>query len=215
MTARRNELALLALGVLPIIIGLCCYARMPESMASHWNSDGVVDGTMSRFWGVFLIPAIIVVLTALFYAIPKIDPLKENIKSFIAYYYGLVYVIVLFLTGIYVITLMWNLGKHVDFQVVMPIGLGALIFFIGSILTKMRRNWFVGIRTPWTLSSDSVWEKTHKLGAWLFRISGVLVLFGALFPDYLLGFILIPVLGTALYLVLYSYLEFKKEQAAR
>jgi uncharacterized membrane protein len=212
MTERKNEFALLVLGALPIIIGLCFYSQMPEVMASHWNAQGVPDGTMGKFWGVFLFPAIIVALTLLFFAIPKIDPLKQNIHSFITYYYGLAYVILLFMTGMYVITLLWNLGNHVDFRMVMPIGLGALFFFIGTILTKVKRNWFVGIRTPWTLSSDTVWEKTHKIGGFLFRICGVVVMLGAFFPNYILPFILVPVLGTTAYLILYSYLEFRKEQ---
>jgi uncharacterized membrane protein len=215
MTARKNEFALLALGALPIIIGLCFYPHMPEQMATHWDSQGVVNGTMGKFWGVFLVPAIMVALALLFTAAPKIDPLKGNIKAFASTYYSLVCVVMLFVTGIYVISLLWNLGDHVDFRMVIPIGLGALFFFIGSILTKVRRNWFVGIRTPWTLSSDTVWEKTHKVGSVMFRAAAVVVMLGAFFPNYIMPFILAPVLGTSAFLILYSYLEFRKEQTAR
>jgi len=90
--------------------------------------------------------------------------------------------------------------------------LGFLFFYIGMIMKHLKRNWFIGIRTPWTISSDKVWDKTHKLGGILFRISGVITIFGIFFKNYLLWFVLAPLLVSAVWLIVYSYLEYRKEQ---
>jgi uncharacterized membrane protein len=84
-----------------------------------------------------------------------------------------------------------------------------LFYYIGVLLQFVKRNWFIGIRTPWTMSSDVVWEKTHRLGAKMFRASGIIALAGAFIPKYALALILLPVLFTAAYLIYYSYREYK------
>jgi uncharacterized membrane protein len=91
-------------------------------------------------------------------------------------------------------------------------GLALLIASAGVVLLNSKRNWFIGIRTPWTLSSDTVWEKTHKLGAILFEISALVMLFGILLPDYLLPIIFVPIALSAVVTIFYSYVEFKKEK---
>jgi uncharacterized membrane protein len=90
--------------------------------------------------------------------------------------------------------------------------IGLLFFYIGILLENAKRNWFIGIRTPWTLSSEKVWNKTHKLGSKMFKISGIIVLIGFLFQKYVTYFILIPTLFVAFYLVIYSYVEYRKEK---
>ena len=81
---------------------------------------------------------------------------------------------------------------------------------MGVLIEKSKRNWFVGIRTPWTLSSDRVWEKTHKIGGKLFKIAGAIVIIGMFFPDYLTWFILVPILIAAIFPVIYSYFEYRR-----
>jgi uncharacterized membrane protein len=93
----------------------------------------------------------------------------------------------------------------------MPIGLGLLFFYIGILCENAKRNWFIGIRTPWTLSSDKVWDKTNKLGGKLFKIAGVVALFGIFFRSYTMYFVLVPAISFAVYTIVYSYLEYRKE----
>ena len=81
-------------------------------------------------------------------------------------------------------------------------------------MRQAKRNFFIGIRTPWTLSSDHVWDETHRLGSILFIASGILALFGAFFPDYAIWFILVPVLGSTLFLLVYSYILYQRETNA-
>ena len=93
-----------------------------------------------------------------------------------------------------------------------PVSIGLLFFYIGVLCENSKRNWFVGIRTPWTLSSDKVWDKTHKLGGKLFKIAGIIALIGIFFQNYVVYFILIPTFSVSIYLIVYSYVEFRKEK---
>jgi len=86
-----------------------------------------------------------------------------------------------------------------------------LFYYAGILIQNAKRNWFIGIRTPWTLSSEGVWEKTHKLGSKLFKIAAVLILLTLFAPDYFLYSVFL-LIAFSLYLVLYSYLEFRKEK---
>lgn len=89
--------------------------------------------------------------------------------------------------------------------------MGLLFIYIGWMLRKAKRNFFIGIRTPWTLSSDKVWDKTHQLGSILFMISGVLALIGSLFGSNAIWFVMVPLLGSTMFLVVYSYMLYQRE----
>jgi len=78
------------------------------------------------------------------------------------------------------------------------------------LLEKSERNWFIGIRTPWTMSSDKIWHKTHILGGKLFKIAGIIAIIGIFFGKIAFFFIIIPMILFAIYLVVYSYLEYRK-----
>jgi uncharacterized membrane protein len=88
---------------------------------------------------------------------------------------------------------------------------GLLIFYIGFILPKAKRNWFVGIRTPWTLSSDIVWEKTHKLGGILFKLVGAITIFGIFINEVAFYLTIFSAIGVSIFLFIYSYFIFCAE----
>ena len=88
-----------------------------------------------------------------------IDPLRANIMAFKGYYYGFVLALIAFFFIVYLQNVLWNLGTQISFGLTLPILLGCLFFFIGIVFEKTKRNWFFGIRTPWTVSSDEVWER--------------------------------------------------------
>jgi uncharacterized membrane protein len=184
---------------------------MPEEMASHWNAKGEANGYMSKFWGLFLMPFILVGVALYFNVIPRIDPLKANIEKFRKYYDGFIILFFIFMLSIHFQVILWNLGVKISPNVTLPIGLGVLFFYIGILCENAKRNWFIGIRTPWTLSSERVWEKTHKTGGKLFKIAGIIVFVGVFFWSYALFFILVPVILVAAYTIIYSYVEYQKE----
>jgi uncharacterized membrane protein len=152
----------------------------------------------------------ILVLTILFLVIPKIDPLKKNIKKFEKYYLWFIIVFILFMFLVQTQVILWNLSIKISPNILFPVGIGILFFYIAILLKKAKRNWFIGIRTPWTLSNDKVWDKTHKLGSKLFFIAGIFSIAGFFFNQYAWLFIIAPVLVFSIFLVVYSYIVFRK-----
>jgi len=208
---RKSGIIVLGVILLSFIIGIYFYPQMPEKIASHWNAQGQVDGYMSKFWGLFLMPLLSMMLFLLFIAIPKIDPLKHNIEKFREYYDGFVVLIIVYLFYVYLLTIFWNIG--IRFNMVQPLApaMGILFYYIGILIENAKRNWFIGIRTPWTLSSEKVWEKTHKIGGKLFKTAGAFAFIGVFFQSYALFFILVPIILVAAYTIIYSYFEYQKE----
>jgi uncharacterized membrane protein len=216
MTTKLTLVTVLILIAFAILAGLLTWNRLPEQMASHWNMNDQVDGTLPKFWGVFLIPLMALGMLALFLILPAIDPLKANIAKFRATFNLFIVFIMAFLLYVHGLTIAWNLGyQEFRMSAAMLPFLGILFIFVGVLLRQAKRNFFIGIRTPWTLSSDLVWEKTHQLGSVLFIASGVLALLGA-FIGGMTAFLLImiPLLGSSLVLVVYSYLLYQAETKA-
>ncbi len=179
MTTKTTFIISIILIAMATIAGLLLWNQLPDQMASHWNANDQVDGTMSKFWGVFLMPLITLGMLALFLVIPNIDPLKANIAQFRESFNLFIVLIIAFMLYVYGLTLAWSLGYQ-DFKMseaMLPF-MGVLFIAIGFMLRKAKRNFFIGIRTPWTLSSDSVWDKTHQLGSILFMISGAFAIVG-------------------------------------
>jgi len=147
----------------------------------------------------------------LYLVMPLIDPLKTNLKSFQKYYDGLWATIFAFMLYVFGLQLAWNLGARFDFGHALIPALAALWYFLGVVLGKVKRNWFMGIRTPWTLSSDVVWEKTHALGGQLFKIAAVISLAGLFLRGPLVVLALVvPVLVVSVVTVVYSYVIYRQ-----
>ncbi len=210
----KKQIIPIGIIVLAFFIGIYFYPQMPEQMASHWNAEGQVDGYLPKFWALFLMPILSFGLYLLFIVIPKIDPLKENIEKFRNYYDTFVIIFICFLFYIYLVTIFWNLGFQFNMGYVLIPAISVLFYYCGILIENAERNWFVGIRTPWTLSDDGVWKKTHIVGAKLFKIYALLLLVSLLFidlmPQCLVFVILIPAVLIVIYLFVYSYIEYQK-----
>lgn len=208
---RKVTAAITGLVFISFILSIYFYQQVPEQMATHWNSQGEVDGYMSKLWGLFFMPLVITGLVIMFLVIPKIDPKKENIAKFRKYYDGFIVILVLFLVAVHLQTVLWNTGIRINPNSVLPLGIGLLFYYMGILTENAERNWFIGIRTPWTLSSERVWKRTNRLGGKLFRIAGIAAAFGAFFPEFAIYFILVPAIAVAGFSVIYSYMEYQKE----
>jgi len=213
MTTRTTIIVTLILILSATLAGVLLWNKFPEQMASHWDVNDQVNGYMSRFWGVFMMPTIALGMLVLFLVVPNIDPLKANIAQFRNTFNLFIAFIVGFMLYIHVLTLLWNLGyTNIGIGKSMLPAMGLLFILIGSMLRKAKRNWFIGIRTPWTLSSDTVWEKTHQLGGILFMASGVLTFVGGLFGGSVAFWMLmVPLMGSTLFLLVYSYVLYQRE----
>lgn len=198
-----------------LIASAVVYPDLPERMPTHWNFAGEVDGWSPRAWGAWMIPVMILFLWALMRWLPSIDPRGKNYEKFGGAFEGIMLSVMLFTLVLHVIMLRAALGYPVAMERVVPVGVGILLIVIGNLLPRARSNWFVGIRTPWTLSSDRVWEKTHRVGGRLFVAGGVILtlstFLGATWSErVLIAVVVVCSLGA----VVYSYVEWRKEKGA-
>lgn len=194
------------------MVAVAVYGVMPDRMATHWNATGMANGYSGKFWGLFLIPIIMVVIQGLFMVLPKMDPLQKNDRTYKEQFGTMSFIFALFMAYLFGVVAIWNMGIGFDMNRVLAPAFAGLFYSLGMLMKKVKRNWFIGIRTPWTLSSDQVWDRTHALGGELFKLSGLIALLGLVTPRYLIGVMLVPVIASAVVSVVYSYLLFRKQK---
>jgi uncharacterized membrane protein len=210
MTLRRSYVVAAALIALSAVVNALAYPEMPAEMATQWNGAGEVGDRTPKLLALAGLPVLSAVLLGAFAVLPKIDPLGENVATFREQYDTLVVLLVGFLTYLNLLVVGANAGY--DFEMVQALApaVGGLFYYIGVLAEHAERNWFVGIRTPWTISSDEVWKRTHERAAPLFKLAGVVAAFGALVPTYAEFVIAVPVAAVALYATVYSYVEYRR-----
>jgi uncharacterized membrane protein len=210
MSSKLSNIIIAVLIAISVIVGIVLYAQLPGPMPSHWNAAGQVDGYMSKFWGVFLMPIITVGVLALFMVIPAIDPLKANIAQFRGLYNTFMVGFTAYMLYIYALTMFAALGYQFNMTVMIMPAVGLLFIGLGYMMRKAKRNFFIGIRTPWTLSSDYVWEETHKLGSILFMIAGVLTVISGFLGENGVFLLMGAILLAAFVPIIYSYILWQK-----
>ncbi len=209
--SNRNTLILIAVFILAsLAASLALSPQLPELMATHWDELGQANGYSSKSFGLYFLPAMQLGLAVLLYFVPQIDPRRENIRKFRGIYNTFLVIILGFFTYVHILSLVWNLGIKVDFLAWMTPAFAAIFFAAGSMISHAQPNFFIGIRTPWTLSDNTVWQKTHAVGGWAFKISAILSLLGMVFPAQSIWFMMVPLLASALGLVVYSYVLYRQ-----
>lgn len=201
-----------------IILILCSYVLsllaipyLPNEVAIHWNVAGEPDDFMNKWWGALLFPLFLTSITFLLIYLPKIDPRKENYEKFEKAYRIFLHVFVIFFVSLHVVTLAYNMGISIQVDVVVPIGVGGLFIVFGNYMPKIKPNYFFGIRTPWTLENETVWQKTHRVGGKVFVIMGVLVMLTVFAESvWRFVFLLIIVFSGTIYLFVQSYIFSRK-----
>ena len=203
----------LGLIIVSLIVGGMAYGHLPERVPSHWNIHGEIDGYSGRFFGAFGIPLMTLGLYFLMVFLPRIDPKRANYGKFIGAYNTFIVLFVLFMLSLYALILLAAFGYEVDIGIATRIGLGLLFIVTGNYMTKVHHNYFFGIKTPWTLASEKVWVKTHRLGGLLFVAAGVLTA-ASVFLGPEIGFILTigSLIGASVISAVYSYFVFRAEE---
>jgi uncharacterized membrane protein len=189
------------------------YERFPERVITHWNFSGQADGWSGRGFAAFFLPALLIGLYLLFIFIPRLDPEKERYAEFAKVYNAFRNLILLALAVIYFVASLNNIGYEVPVGVWTPAIIGLLFIFLGSYFGKIKKNRFVGIRTPWTMSSETVWNKTHRFGGKIFMLGGALMLLTPIVPQswrlpLFIANIIMLLSGT----VVYSYIVYRQEK---
>ncbi|MCW8844303.1 MAG: SdpI family protein [Gammaproteobacteria bacterium] len=185
------------------------YPQLPDLVPSHWNSQGQVDGYMAKPWGVFLLPALTVGIYLMFLVLPLISPHGFRMEKFGNVVRLFQTVMVLFMSLVAVTALLAARGDDVPVSNITLGGTGMLLLVLGNYMGKVRKNFFIGIRTPWTLASDEVWTRTHRLGGWMFSAGGLLLMLGS-FSALDTRLILTVVVIVALVPVAYSFLLYRR-----
>lgn len=204
-----------ALLVLALMVAgsLILYPCLPDIIPTHWNAGGEIDGYSSRLVGVFLMPGITVLMYLLLLYVPLIDPKRNNYPRFASAYRGIRLGLVLFMGAMHALILTAGLGSPVPIGRLMPLLLGMLMILIGIYLPQIEHNYFVGIRTPWTLADEEVWHRTHRMGGRFFILAGLLCLLGIFLPgSYSFVLVLVAILGASLAAILYSLLIFQQKR---
>lgn len=210
MSTKASVILSFALIALAVAVGIVLYPQLPDPMPSHWDAAGEVDGYMSKFWGVFLMPLMTAGLTLLLVAVPSIDPLRANIEQFRRTYNVFIVGFVAFMLYVYGLTVAAGLGHTFDMGRALLPALGLLFVGVGRMVARAKRNYFIGIRTPWTLADEDVWNATHRLGAWTFTAAGILVITAGVLGAGVSWAVLGALLLAALIPVVYSYLLWRR-----
>ena len=194
--------------LIPIVIGLILWNKLPDQIPIHWNIYGKVDAFSSKAEAVFVLPVFLLAIHRLGTIISIHDPKSENIKGkplFLVFW--ICPVISLVCNSIMYAT---ALGNKVNVEIIMPLFIGALFIVIGNYLPKCKQNHTIGIKIPWTLNDEENWNKTHRLAGFLWVISGIVIMATAFLGAFWFFFVmLVPMVVIP---TVYSYLLYKKKQ---
>ncbi len=206
----KKELPLILISIIPAIFLGYVWKELPQQVPLHWNLQGEVDRYGSKT-ELLIIGALPLVLYALFIFIPKIDP-KKRIEAMGNKYYSIRLITALFITILFTYIIYATNEQSLINPNFMFIILGAFFVLLGNYFKTIKPNYFVGIRTPWTLENDDIWKSTHRLGGKLWVIGGLLIIFSSLFfnkQTALTMFFIITAIITIIPIG-HSYLQFKK-----
>lgn len=209
MKNRKYEILLsTAVCLLPLLAGALLYNRLPETMATHFGIHGEENGWSSRGFAVFGIPLIMAVLNLVLHLSLNADPKRHNMNATLR-------AVSLWITPVLSVlvsslTIGHALGYAVHVEVIVPLLIGLLFIIIGNYMPKTRQSYTMGIRVPWTLASEENWNRTHRLGGFLFVFAGIGMIFTTLlglWSEWLLPVLLV---FPALVPILYSYALYRK-----
>lgn len=211
MKTDRTDLICIGVVFLHFVLVAVFYGDLPDPVPSHWNAQGEVDGFTPKPWGAWLFPMITLGVYLLFVIIPWISPHGFRMESFLGVVRILKLATVLFMFVVGVTVILAARGAPLDpGDIVLP-GVGVLLLVIGNYMGKLRKNFFIGIRTPWTLASDEVWARTHRLGGWTLVIAGLVMILTGLtgWPSMAITVTVVVILA-ALVPVIYSFVIYRK-----
>jgi uncharacterized membrane protein len=183
----------------------------PEQLPVHFNLTGQVDRYGGKIEGLLIIPIVTLLVALLFVVLPRIDPNRERYVEFRPALAVLRLGMVVVLAGVYAVVLLSAFGAQVNVGLIVAGLVGALFVLIGAVIGQLRRNWFFGIRTPWTLSSEEAWSVTHRAGRWVFVAMGLAIaLAGIVQAPWALYLAMLVCLAGVIGLIGYSYVIWRR-----
>lgn len=209
----KMQIAAWILALLPLLLVAAAYRRLPAEVPMQWNFGGQVG--YEPKWHLWLIAGLSPLFAVLFYFLPRFDPKKRNYDKFFGSYVGFQVVMMLFLLMMVGICVVEGLRPGtIDVAMVVCLAVSLLLVYLGNMMPKFRMNWFCGIKTPWTLSSETVWTRTHRLAGRMFFAAGLIGAIGAFIPHNAARIALLfgPLLLATLVPTVQSYRWYRAEQ---
>lgn len=179
----------------------------------HWGLEGVPDRFGSKWEALLTLPIVSAGLTAVFLVLPSFDPRRKNLERSAKLWNAAAIGTVLLIAGLHVFLVLTATGRDLDIRNFLLPGIAGLFLLLGNYLGKSRSNWFAGVRTPWTLSSDYSWDKTHRWAGRLFMLTGALTLFAWFFasPEVALYVMVAAMAATSLISIVLSYVFWRND----
>ncbi len=187
-----------------LVAGAAALPGLPSEVVVHWDLDGTPDGTLPAWAGIVLLPLAALGLLTLLLAVPRIDPLQENIARFRGWYDGFVLLTTTVLMYAQGLLLAWNLGARITLARWLAPAVAGFLVYLGIVSRHSERNWFIGFRTPWSLSDDETWRRTNDLGGRLLVLSAALTLAAVVLPSLLVHLLAGSLATTAIVTTFYS-----------
>jgi uncharacterized membrane protein len=214
MKLTKKDFAPILLIAIVLIIGIYLLPQLPNKVPSHWNIEGKIDGWMNKNVAVYFFPALIFFIYALLVVAPLLDPLKKNYDEFIKQYYWFKLGFTIFLLSIYIFTLLVGMGYdlNINYFLLPLLSLGMIL--TGLFIPTVKRNFFVGYRTPWALHSDNNWDQTHKFAGNILIWTGFisLISLGFLKSNNAVLLFIICLFTSGVAPLIKSYLIFSREK---
>lgn len=197
-----------------IFASLLLYSKLPDTIPTHWGVSGQPDDWGSKRWAAWLIPGISIVFMFLFPLLAKIDPKSENYKKFSGPYEIIQTLLISFMSFIFFLQYYFTFypAQQALMTPIMLSAMGVMFIVMGNLMGKVRQNFFVGLKTPWTLADPEVWQKSQRFAGWLFVIAGIIFLLEAWLQLYLMPVFIFMILAIILVPTLYSYVLFRKKK---
>jgi uncharacterized membrane protein len=187
------------------------YPQLPAHVPVHWNAQGQINGYATPVRAVAVPMVVIVFLALLTVALPSISPRGFEITPFVSVFVVVMLAVQAFVLVVGLGILLNAAGHPVGKLVTRMLPLGVLLMIIGNYMGKLRKNFFFGIRTPWTLASDEVWERTHRAGGWLFMLAGLIVVVASL-ANAPIVFSISVILAATFITAAYSYVVYRQRE---
>jgi uncharacterized membrane protein len=206
-------LALLII-VVQVLVSAGTYPFLPPMVPSHFDASGQINGYLPKLVNAILLPGISIVIFLVMRFAVQIGPNLGywNQRRANTQVINLIMVgVLLFMLVIQLLTTAYALGAKVDISLVVFLAVSVLFMFLGNYLGKLRRNFWAGIRTPWSLANAVVWERTHRLGGWLFVAVGLIGIPCSFIPSLRLWGILVPIIAVSIFLYIYSYVCYRQQ----
>jgi uncharacterized membrane protein len=196
-----------------VLFTLLIWNQLPDRIPTHWNFRGQVDNWSARFPGAWLIPGIATAIWLLLPLLRNVDPRRQHYESFAETFHTIINVIVGYMTVIHVLVLGAAMGWDIDVSRTFVALIGVTFIAIGNFLPRIRSNWWLGIRTPWTLDSERIWRETHRLAGWTFVSGGLVAAFAMLILPLSLRFAVafVGLMASALIPAIWSYVLWRKQ----